>query len=435
MKPKNLKIVNNELYLGKYSLKSLASCYQTPLYVYDEGEILDTIDEYKKGFASNKFETEIVYASKAFLVPAICDIMKSTNLMIDAVSIGDLYLMKESNFDLNRVIFHGNNKADEELEFAVKNNIGLIVVDNLDELIRLEKIASEIKTNVKTLFRVNPGIDAHTHKYIQTALYVSKFGESIYDSDMINKIMNVYKNAKYVSLLGFHSHIGSQIHEMKPFMMNIDKMVNFTKEIENNYQVQLSYLNLGGGFGIKYLESDINLNLEKLLKKMITRIENLSKKVGLNLKKVFIEPGRSIVGRAGITLYKCGFIKKTYGGKNYLFVDGGMTDNIRPALYSAKYSCELVNNVDSTEKILVDVAGKCCESGDVIAHDQLINIPSIGDILAVYATGAYTYSMSSNYNGQLKPAVILIGDDVKLISKKEELKDLMYHFDTEKIKK
>lgn len=426
MKPNNLKEINNELYLGRYSLKSLVEKYQTPLYVYDEEDLLSTIDEYKETFQSSKFDTQIVYASKAFLVPDICDIMRKKGLMIDAVSIGDLYLIKNSNFSLSRVIFHGNNKSDKELEYAIKNDIGLIVVDNLDELSRLIKIANVYKKEINTLFRVNPGIDAHTHKYIQTALYVSKFGESIYDEEKLDQIMKKYQSSKNVKLLGFHSHIGSQIHEIKPFLMNIDKMVTFTKMMETKYNMKLPYLNLGGGFGIKYLENDKQVSLDILLNKMIKRLETKSKKENYELEKVFIEPGRSIVGRAGITLYECGTIKQTYGGKNYLFIDGGMTDNIRPALYNAKYSVEVTPK--HRGKIVVDVAGKCCESGDIIAHNQLIDKPNKGDILVVYATGAYTYSMSSNYNGQLKPAVILVGDKVKIISKRESLEDLMDSF-------
>lgn len=428
MKPISLIAVNNELTLHNYSLSDLAKKYQTPLYVYDEKHLDMVINEYLNNFKAKTFDTKIVYASKAFLVPAICDIAKAKGLMIDAVSIGDLYVIKEANFPLENVIFHGNNKSSQELEYAICNNVGIIVVDNLDELNRLDKIANTLNKKVNTLFRVNPGIDAHTHKYIQTALYDSKFGESIYDIDTIDKIMHKYLTSNNVLLLGFHSHIGSQIHEQKPFLMNIDKMIEFTKFIENKYLVSLPYLNLGGGFGIKYQEKDKKLNLEMLLKKMINHLSKKAKELNYNLKCAFIEPGRSIVGTAGITLYECGTIKQTYGGKNYLFVNGGMTDNIRPALYSALYTVDVANRINEPKSIKVDVAGKCCESGDIIAHDQLIPMTNPGDILVVYDTGAYTYSMSSNYNGQLKPAVILVGDTIKVISKKEELKDLFRLF-------
>ena len=271
MKPFNLTTVNNELYLNNFSLKELAKTYHTPLYVYDEKHILSVIDEYLNNFKSSKFETKIVYASKAFLVPQICSIASSKGLMLDAVSVGDLYVIEKSGFSLKNVVFHGNNKSNDELEYAVKHKVGLIVIDNLDELDRLDKITCEKKVSVNTLFRVNPGIDAHTHKFIQTALYISKFGESIYDDETIAKIIKKYQTSNYVKLLGFHSHIGSQIHDQKPFLMNIDKMVEFTKKIENKYQIRLPYLNLGGGFGIQYQTTDKELDLENLLKKMIKR--------------------------------------------------------------------------------------------------------------------------------------------------------------------
>ena len=424
MKPRHLTIQDNHLYLNNHSLYELAHEYQTPLYVYDEFELHERMDEYKQLFKSKKFTTEVVYASKAFLVPELCNIVNEHGLWMDAVSIGDLFIANYSKFPLNNIIFHGNNKTNDELIYAVENGVGIIVVDNYDELIRLDQIANERNTHVNTLFRVNPGIDVHTHKYIKTALYVSKFGESIYDEKTINTILEAYKNSLNVSLLGFHAHIGSQIKEVKPFISLIDKMIEFTKNIEDKYEIKLPYLNLGGGFGVKYYEEDNEISLAYVLEKMIKRLEKTSKQLEYNLEKVFIEPGRSIVGTAGITLYECGFVKKTYGEKNYLFINGGMTDNIRPALYQAKYAVDIVNKAENEKNLMVDIAGKCCESGDLIATDTMIPQAEPGDILAVYTTGAYTYSMSSNYNSITKPAVIFVGKDVKIVSKREKLEDL-----------
>ncbi|MCI6509164.1 MAG: diaminopimelate decarboxylase [Bacilli bacterium] len=428
MRPTNLKVINDELYLNNVSLTSLANQYKTPLYVFDEFELEEKMDEFKDYFCSEKFMTEIVYASKAFLVPEICKMASKKGLMIDAVSLGDLYVINYSGFPLTRVVFHGNNKSDEELEYAVKNNVGIIVVDNLDELQRLNKVAKHYQKSINTLFRVNPGIDAHTHKYIQTALFVSKFGESIYDEVLIDKIIKEYLESKYVKLLGFHSHIGSQIKAFKPFLLNIEKMIDFSKNIEEKYQIKLPYLNLGGGFGIQYYEDDTSFDTPKLLNRMIKHLEKLSKEKNYHLEKVFIEPGRSIVGNAGISLYTCGITKHTYGGKNYLFIDGGMTDNIRPALYQAIYQCEVINKVTKKKEIVVDVAGKCCESGDIIAKDVLLPQTKPGDILVVYATGAYTYSMASSYNNHLKPKVLFIGDTIKEVSKEEPIEDLIKLF-------
>ncbi len=429
MTPKYLTIKNHELYLHNYALTDLAKTFGTPLYVYDEQDLREKMNLFKDNFSSKKFESKVVYASKAFLVPEIVKMVQDEGLYIDSVSLGDLFLFKMVKFPLEKVVFHGNNKSDEELEYAIINKVGLIVVDNLDELKRLIKIAQKNKRIVNTLFRVNPGINAHTHKYTQTALYVSKFGESIYDDSTIDEIIRTYKSSDLVKLCGFHSHIGSQIKEMKPFILNIQKMVSFSKNVETKYQIKLPILNIGGGFGIKYYEGDKEIDLVKLLKKMVKSIEVETQKMGYNPKTIMIEPGRSIVGNAGITLYQCGMLKHTYGNKNYLFINGGMTDNIRPALYQAKYEVAIANKIEQKKELLVDVAGKCCESGDIIAQDALIPLPSKDDILVVYATGAYTYSMSSNYNNILKPAVIFVGDKVKVVSKRETLDDLAHLFD------
>lgn len=424
MKPKYLYTKNNELYLHNFSLKSLAEKYKTPLYVYDEVDLDEKMKEYKEFFSSKKFDTKIVYASKAFLVPEIAKMVQKNDLYMDSVSLGDLYIAKKAGFEFKRIVFHGNNKSDEELSYAVENNVGLIVVDNIDELNRLIKIAQKKNQEVNTLFRVNPGINAHTHKYIKTSLYVSKFGESIYDEQMIDLIINTYQKNKLVKLLGFHSHIGSQIKEIHPFVLNIKKMVAFSKYIEKKFQISLPILNIGGGFGIKYYEGDSDVDLSKLLRRMIKTIENEIKKIDYTPQTIMIEPGRSIVGSAGITLYECGTLKHTYGGKNYLFIDGGMTDNIRPSLYQAKYEVAIAGKVENEKNVIVDIAGKCCESGDIIAYDVMLPTPEVGDILVTFATGAYTYSMASNYNNNLKPMVIFVGDKVKIVSKRESLDDL-----------
>lgn len=422
MKPMNLKIQNNELYLHDYALTELAKEYQTPLYVYDEVELVEKMRLFKQYFRSPKFDTDIVYASKAFLVPEMAKLVASEGLLMDAVSLGDLYVALKAGFPMEHIVFHGNNKSIEELQFAIKHHVGIIVVDNLHELELLENLSGS--TEVKTLFRINPGIDTHTHKYIQTALYVSKFGESIYDDQMIDKVMKAYRKCSNVKLLGFHAHIGSQIKDLKPFLLCVNKMISFTKEVCDKYQVTLTHLNLGGGFGISYQENEQTFDLGLGLTKIVKRIESKCRELAFPLQKVMIEPGRSIVGNAGITLYECGIIKHTFGGKNYVFIDGGMTDNIRPALYQAVYSVDVANKIMSDKIIKVDVAGKCCESGDVIARDVMIPQTDIGDILVVYATGAYTYSMSSNYNNLTKPAVIFVGKDVKVVSKRQTLEEL-----------
>jgi diaminopimelate decarboxylase len=342
---------------------------------------------------------------------------------MDSVSLGDLYVAKYSNFNMKHIVFHGNNKSIGELNFAVDEKVGIIVVDNLYELSILDDILKEKNKKQDILIRINPGIDAHTPKYIQTAKLSSKFGESIYDTEIIDKLIKKVKSSENLNLLGFHAHIGSQIHETGAFTTEIDKMVAFQLDISAQYDLQLPTLNLGGGFGIKYTKDEKNIEIKDMMKVVSNHLDNVLKNQKI-IKNIMIEPGRSIVGPAGITLYSCSQIKKTYGGKNYLFVDGGMTDNIRPALYEAVYECDVVNKMNNKKEILVDVVGKCCESGDIIRQNVEIPLIDNNDVLVVYATGAYNHSMSSNYNNHLKPAVISVGEKIELVARRETLEDL-----------
>lgn len=428
MKPLGFKVKENVAYLHNHKLEDLARQYQTPLYVLDELDIDNKINTFLTSFKGEQFNSTIVYASKALLIPYLAKKINDKGLSMDAVSIGDLYIAKSCGFNMKNIVFHGNNKSVEELVYAIDNKVGLIVVDNLFELQLLEQLLANKDQYVDILIRVNPGIDAHTHKYIQTSKLTSKFGESIYDKKIIKELVKLATNSNRINLLGFHAHIGSQIHETASFLVEIDKMIEFQNSVSTEYNIELPVINLGGGFGIKYTKDEQNTSLDVMLEKMSKRIDEKLSKEKTTIKQVMIEPGRSIIGPAGITLYSCSQIKHTYGGKNYLFVDGGMTDNIRPALYDATYECDIVNKMENEKNILVDVVGKCCESGDIIRKDVLIPNIENNDILVVYATGAYNYSMSSNYNSHLKPAIIAVGEDVKLVSRRETLEDLMKLF-------
>ena len=427
MRPLGFKVINNEAYLNNHKLSDIAKEYKTPLYVMDDVHLRKTLDDFKNYFKGSTFNPYVVYASKAFMTPYICNLMTEYNNYMDSVSIGDLYVAQYSGFNMEHIVFHGNNKSIEELEYAIKENVGIIVVDNYHELCLLDTL---LKNNKKQniLIRVNPGIDAHTHKYIQTAKLSSKFGESIYDAEIIDKLITKIKTSENLNLLGFHAHIGSQIHESEAFITEIDKMVAFQLDICSRYNIQLPTLNLGGGFGIKYEKDEKNLSIKDMMITISNHLDEVLKNQKI-IKNIMIEPGRSIVGPAGITLYTCSQIKKTYGGKNYLFIDGGMTDNIRPALYDATYECDIVNKMEDNKEILVDVVGKCCESGDIIRQNVLVPQIEEDDILVVYATGAYNHSMSSNYNNHLKPAVVSVGETVKLVSRRESLDDLCKLFE------
>ena len=427
MKPKYLNVKNNTAYIRDINLIDVAKEYKTPLYVFDQVELEDNMKLFKEKFNSNLFNCHTVYASKAFLVPAMCDLLVKHGLWMDAVSLGDLYVAYKSNFPMDHIIFHGNNKTYEELEFAVNHNV-VVVVDHLEELVLLNSICENKQKYINTMFRINPGIDAHTHKFIQTATFVSKFGESMFDEKTIDKIMVKYCESNYVKLLGFHSHIGSQIQEIEPFLLNVSKMLSFSKQIMDKYNYKLTTVNFGGGFGIPYIQNDQPLDKKLTCEKMIDLISSLGSEIGFIPNDVFIEPGRSIVGNACVTLYTCGDVKHTYGNTFYQFIDGGMTDNIRPALYEAEYACDIVNKMNDEKVLFCDVAGKCCESGDIIIHNAMIPQTNCGDILMVYATGAYNYSMASNYNNMLKPAVVFIDDSARVVAKRETLDDLLKLF-------
>ncbi len=428
-------VKDGNLYLGNYSLEDLRKMYQSPLYVYDEAGIENKIKIFKDNFKSDKFECEIVYASKAFIAPYLCNILNREGLSIDAVSKGDLYLINKSKFPMNKVILHGNNKSTEELNMGIDLGVEYIIVDNYRELQRLEKIVEERKTHVNTLFRINPGIQAETHEYIGTGTMSSKFGESIHDEEILGKIMKVYNRCEYLNLEGFHSHIGSQINNPVSFVAATKTMLNFIRRFEARHNHRVETLDLGGGFGIKYLDQDIEIDLVKILSAIVSTVEEEIAKRDLSIKKLMIEPGRSIVGDSGFTLYEVGGLKTTFAGKKYIFIDGGMADNIRPALYGAKYTVEVANkikdNLDDDEKYenllnFYDVVGKCCESGDIISLDTWVPEVKVGDTIIVYATGAYTYSMSMNYNGLTRGAVIFVkGDKITEVIKKESLEDLV----------
>ena len=428
MKPMNLKRINNELHLNNISIKSLADKYGTPLYLYDEIELHYNMKEYVSNFKSKKFDAHVVYASKAFLAPELCKIVDEESLYMDAVSIGDLYIANTSNYPMSKIVFHGNNKSIEELEYAVINGVGIIVVDNLYELKCLIAITNRLEKDVNIMFRVNPGIDVHTHVYVQTSKLTSKFGESIFDEEIIDNLITTVQMAKYVHLLGFHAHIGSSVMESEAYQLEIEQMVAFQNNINNKYHLSLYHLNIGGGFAITYTKKNKALSIAEMMYRVVGYLEAEISKTNSLINTVYIEPGRSIVGNAGVTVYKVSQIKPTYGQKNYLFIDGGMTDNIRPALYQATYEVDVVNKLNVKKDVRVDVVGKCCESGDIIRQDVLMPMVSDQDYLIVYATGAYNYSMFSNYNNMLKPALICVGDEIKVWSKKEELKDLMRLF-------
>lgn len=427
MKPKYLNVRDNVAYIRDFNLVELAKAHGTPLMIFDEVELRENMRLFAGRFKDDDIKCHIAYASKALLLPYLCKIVCEEGLLIDAVSLGDLYVIKHSGFNMANVIFHGNNKTKEELEFAIENDC-IIVVDNLNELQELVVVAKSLDKKVRTMARVNPGIDAHTHKYIQTALITSKFGESIHDVKKIDGIMAWYEDHPNIKLLGFHSHIGSQIQDEEPLLENVKIMMKFSKHVEETYDYKLSAINFGGGFGVNYVEGEKTLDVASTLDKMIALVKNYGKEINFLPKDVYIEPGRSILGAAGITLYTCGLFKENMNGHHFQFIDGGMTDNIRPALYEARYEADIAEKMNYEKNVVCDLAGKCCESGDIIGYDVNLPTPRIGDILILYTTGAYTYSMSSNYNNMLKLKILFLSDKVNVAAKRQTLDNLMELF-------
>lgn len=426
MKTKSMSVQNNELYIGSYKVSDLAIAYQTPLYIYDEVHIREKLSTFCDNFKSELFQTLVVYASKAFLAPYISRLVSEYGMGIDSVSMGDLYLLDKAKFPKDKIVMHGNNKSLQELEYAIDHAIGYLVVDNVHELELLDLLTKEKKKEIRILLRVNPGIEAHTHAYIKTSLLSSKFGESIYDLNRLGEMIEVTKANPFLKLEGFHAHIGSNINNPKSFVQEIEAMTEFLVLIEERFNFHSNVLNLGGGFGIKYLDSDEDIHIAEMMRQMIEALENFVKSKKYDLKQVMIEPGRSIVGDAGFTVYEVGSVKVTHSGKKYVFVDGGMTDNIRPALYQAKYTVDIANKMNQEKTTPYDVVGKCCESGDIVANDVKFSDVEAGDYLVAYATGAYGYSMASNYNGALKSAILFVRkNEVNVAVKRETYEDLV----------
>lgn len=407
-----------ELKIGDIRCSDLAKKFGTPLYVYDEVALNDVMNKYVANFKSDKFKTKVLFASKAFACIEMYKLVSKNGLGSDVVSYGELYAALKAGVNPKDIYFHGNNKQPYEVEYALNNNCLNMVVDSYDELVLLDSISKKLKKEVNVLFRLNSGVDAHTHKFINTSSTDSKFG-MLLDSEEINKCVSLVRSEANLNFVGIHSHIGSQIFEINAFYAAIDKMVAYLK----NFSETLT-LNLGGGFGVRYTSEDNPIDIDVVTKLVIKRVEEALIKNNVKINELIIEPGRSIVAEAGYTLYTIGNIKKT-PHRLYYFIDGGMSDNIRPALYQAKYDAVIANRLDEEKTEKVCVAGKCCESGDIIIEDIMMPKAKRGDIMCVYTTGAYGYSMSSHYNKAMTPAVVFVNKNkARVVIKRETLEDL-----------
>ena len=417
---------NGNLSIGGVDTVELVKEFKTPLYVMDQELIETTIDKMKEAFKSTRFNTRIAYAGKAFLSTGMIKLVESKELDLDVVSGGELYTAYKAGFPMNKVHLHGNNKLVNEIEMAVEFGIDTIVVDNEDEIDKIERICREKGKKQAVLVRIDPGIEAHTHHYIKTSGLTSKFGISLFQDNLFDIIKRL-NDSEWIEFKGFHTHIGSQIFQSAFFIFALDEIFKYLDKLKKELGIVVHTVNMGGGFGVYYKEGDDPKPIEEVLSEIITYTEAMEIKYQIGFKELCIEPGRSIVGNAGTTLYEVGGIKETVGGKTYVFIDGGMSDNIRTALYQAEYEAGVVNKLNDTDVREITLAGKLCESGDIIIEKgKLPKATEIGDIVAVTTTGAYCYTMSSNYNRMMRPAVVFVKDGKsKVAVKRETLDDLI----------
>lgn len=417
---------NGHLEIGGCDCVELVKNYGTPIYVMDEGLIRENCRIYKNSM--DKYYNGrglVLYASKAFCTMAVCRIAHQEGLGLDVVSGGELYTAIKAGFPMDKVYFHGNNKTYDELEFAIDNNIRRIVVDNREELYRVSEIASKKGKTASISFRIKPGIDAHTHDFIMTGQVDSKFGVTLSNNEALDIITEASKLSG-IRVEGLHCHIGSQIFDLAPFEMAAKVMLEFIAEVKEKAGIEIEELNLGGGFGIKYTPNDDPIEYDHYIESVSKVVRKVCEDKKLKLPFIVMEPGRSIVASAGITLYKIGAVKDIKDVRKYVSVDGGMTDNPRYALYNATYDAVLANRPDAPKTEKITIAGKCCESGDLLAKDIIMPEIKSGDILAVLATGAYNYSMSSNYNRIPRPPVVLVKDGKsRIIVKREDYDDII----------
>ena len=414
------------LTVGGVDAVELVREFGTPLYVMDERTIRGHCRTFQKSIEDNYGGNGLtVYASKAFNCKEMCRIIKDEGLGIDVVSGGELYTALSVDFPPERIIFHGNNKTEEEIKTALEAGVGRIVVDNLFELRTIEQMAQRLNKNAGVMIRIKPGIDAHTHNFIRTGQIDSKFGFALETGEAFSAVKEVLEQ-KNVTLKGVHCHIGSQIFEIEPFKAAAEVMLGFMAKVKEELCYEIKELNLGGGFGIRYLIDDDAKLYKTFMEQVSITVKETCKRLKLNIPFIMIEPGRAIVGPAGTTLYTVGAVKTIPGIRNYVSVDGGMTDNPRYILYQSEYSIAVANKIDEPADYIATIAGRCCESGDLIQEEAKIQTPEAGDILAVFCTGAYNYSMASNYNRVPRPAVVMIKDGKpRLIIKRESYEDMV----------
>jgi len=422
------KNAQGHLTIGGIDVMDLVKEYGSPLYVMDEQLIRQNCRAYLKAFREHYPDSVVAYASKAFLCTAMAALLEQEGMSLDVVSGGEIATALKAGFPMERTFFHGNNKTVEEIQLALSAGVGRIVVDSVHELELLNHLAGEAGKTAQIYLRLTPGVSAHTHHYISTGQLDSKFGIPI----AMGMAMDAVRRAlslPNIELAGFHCHIGSQIFDLTGYKVAAEIMVRFLAEVRAETGFTAAELNLGGGLGVRYTEADTPATPAQLAKTLSEAVRTACAAHGLPLPRLVVEPGRSIVGEAGTTLYTIGTIKEIPGVRTYISVDGGMGDNIRPALYQAEYECAVANRLNSPAEKVVNVAGRYCESGDQLIIDaKVANDVAPGDVLAVFTTGAYCYSMASHYNRYPKPAVVFVADGrADLVVRRETFEEMAAH--------
>ncbi len=418
------------LAIGGVDTVELAKEYGTPAFIYDIALFRERARGFVETFKKENVKAQVAYASKAFSAVAIYQVAQQEGLSVDVVSGGELFTALKAGFPTEKIHFHGNNKSVEELTYALDSKIGCIVIDNFYEIELLKQLTRERQQKMAVLIRVTPGVEAHTHDFITTGQADSKFGFDLSNGQADEAFKALYED-EYLQLKGMHCHIGSQIFETEAFSLAAKKVVDKMAEWKQQYAFEATVLNLGGGFGIRYTAEDAPLEPAVYVDDMIKAVKKEAEAFGIELPEIWIEPGRSLVGDAGTTLYTVGSHKTVPDVREYIAVDGGMSDNIRPALYEAKYEGAIANNMNAALTTNYTVAGKLCESGDKIIED--IKLPEVqtGDILATFCTGAYGYSMASNYNRVGRPAVVFVENGNHQLAVKRESYEDMAQLDIE----
>ena len=423
--PKTAEVKDGHLFIGGVDMVQLAREQGTALYVFDEADLRDRMERYREAFHNAYPNSDALYASKAFLNKEVLRIAAQEGMCLDVSGGGELACAQAVGFPLDRVFVHGNNKTPSELREAIAAGVGHIVLDSRIELSRVSEIAAELGVEQHVLMRVTPGVEADTHEYIKTGCEDSKFGFTMLNDFAFNCVADVLA-APNVVLDGFHCHIGSQIFALHSFREAVEVMVKFMARVKETYGLETQVLDLGGGLGIAYLVGDQPSTIEEFAQSTAQAVIEFCEQYQVKQPRLLVEPGRSLVANAGVTLYTVGILKTLPNIRKFVAIDGGMSDNIRTALYEADYEAVIANKADQPRTEIVTLCGKHCESGDAVVIDGSIQHPELGDIVCVFATGAYCYTMSSSYNGQPRPAIVFVKDgEARVVTRRETYVDLM----------